>query len=497
MRPGDLDQKFRSCRWSNIAGALAVLAIFAGAQGGACAQAEPGVPVPSPSPSPFVAPTSSYPLIRADQNWSFLANRSNRRDPIDSLEYIPLKPGYADWYLSIGGEIREVNESIGNDQWGTAPYENSYLLQRYLFITDFHLGSRIRAFVELKSNTENGRVGGPRPIDNAWLDFLGLFVEAKLGPFAASPSVRVGREELTLGSGRLVAPREGPNVRQSFTGLRAQGDVGAVHLDALAMHPDEDSSAAFAAVPTRATSLWGIYSSTTPTAFKPEFDTYYLGIERQNYAIVRGTGSERRQTLGVRLTKPFTPSRSGFDYDDEAMYQFGTFATHPILAWSFATATGWHFGPSPVSPHFLMKADISSGDHPGGNAVGTFDPYFPIGNYFGVLATTGPGPVNFVDAHPAISSDLGSVTVTADWLWYWRQTISDGLYSVPGTLLRPPSGSRAHFVGERPGIEARWQIDRHAYVQGDFGVFTAGPFIHESGPAASLVYRALWLGYKF
>jgi hypothetical protein len=31
-------------------------------------------------------------------------------------------------------------------------------------------------------------------------------------------------------------------------------------------------------------------------------------------------------------------------------------------------------------------------------------------------------------------------------------------------------------VGERPGIETRWQIDRHLYLQGDCGVFSA-PFI--------------------
>lgn len=449
----------------------------------------------TPSPSPPAART--YPLVRADQNWNFLENPANRTDPFDKLEYVPLSPGRPDWYASIGAEVRLSNESIGNDVWGEFPYENSYFLQRYLFITDLHFGSRLRAFIELESNTENGRIGGPRPIDDAWLDYLGLYLEAKLGPSPASPSVRVGREELFLGSGRLVAPREGPNVRQSFTGLRAQGDVGAFHLDALAVRPNLDAPQPFAAVSTGATGLWGLYASTAPSGTRAEFDTYYLGIQRQDYTIVRGTGAEVRHTFGVRLTRPFQLDKSGFDFDDEAMYQVGTFLANPILAWAASTATGWHFGSSPASPHLLFKADIASGDDPKRNVVGTFDPYFPSGNYFGIFATTGPGFVNFEDLHPSVTSVLGKVTITGDWLWYWRQNVNDGLYAIPGTvLLREPSGSSARFVGERPGMEAKWQIDSHLYLQGDYGIFTAGPFIHESGPALPILYRSIWLGYK-
>jgi len=52
-------------------------------------------------------------------------------------------------------------------------------------------------------------------------------------------------------------------------------------------------------------------------------------------------------------------------------------------------------------------------------------------------------------------------------------------------------------VGHRPGVEARWQIDRHAWLQADYGVFFAGPFLKETGPGRNLNYWALWTGYKF
>jgi hypothetical protein len=29
---------------------------------------------------------------------------------------------------------------------------------------------------------------------------------------------------------------------------------------------------------------------------------------------------------------------------------------------------------------------------------------FPVGNYFGILQGTGPGPINFIDVHPHIET---------------------------------------------------------------------------------------------
>jgi len=56
-----------------------------------------------------------------------------------------------------------------------------------------------------------------------------------------------------------------------------------------------------------------------------------------------------------------------------------------------------------------LKADISSGDDPRTNTLRTFNPLFPKGNYFGVLATAGPGPINFIDAHPRVEAMLPQV----------------------------------------------------------------------------------------
>jgi hypothetical protein len=115
-----------------------------------------------------------------------------------------------------------------------------------------------------------------------------------------------------------------------------------------------------------------------------------------------------------------------------------------------------------------------------------------------VIADTGPGPVNFRDIHPRVLTEWGhGVTVSTDWIFYWRQSLQDGVYNVPGTLIRASGNSNARFVGQRPGIEARWQVDRHIWAQADYGIFYAGKFLKETQPGRNLNYWALWVGYKF
>jgi len=89
------------------------------------------------------------------------------------------------------------------------------------------------------------------------------------------------------------------------------------------------------------------------------------------------------------------------------------------------------------------------------------------------------------------------VNAEADWLIWWRQSVADGVYGVPGNLLVPAGRSEARFVGHRPGLEVRWQMTHHAYLQGDYGIFYAGPFLRQSGFGKNLNYASVWIGYKF
>src|SRR5260370_30327822 len=96
---------------------------------------------------------------------------------------------------------------------------NGYLNQRYMLSLDFHYGCHVRTFFELKSGLNSFRFGGPRPIDEKKLDFQAAFLELGTGGSRDWIKVRAGREEMELGSGRLIDVREGPNSTLSFDGF--------------------------------------------------------------------------------------------------------------------------------------------------------------------------------------------------------------------------------------------------------------------------------------
>jgi len=152
-----------------------------------------------PAESP--PPARIYHLLREDDDWSFLSDPTQRLEFWDPIKYIRLRPGRNDWFLSMGGEAREVWEQIGNDNWGQQPFMNGYFNERYMLHFDLHYGEHVRTFVELKSGINSYRIGGPRPIDEKKLDFqVGFFgarhfVGFKFDPFArrsAGVGVRFG-----------------------------------------------------------------------------------------------------------------------------------------------------------------------------------------------------------------------------------------------------------------------------------------------------------------
>src|SRR5271156_2122483 len=341
-------------------------------------------------------PDRSYQLLREDEDWRFLSNPALRQDLWDPLKYIRLRRGRDDWYLTMGGEAREGWEQIGNDNWGQSPFWNGYLNERYMPYFDLHYGKHVRTFVELKSGLNSWRYGGPRPIDEKKLDFQAAFLEVGTSGSKNSIQLRVGRQELEYGSGRLIDLREGPNVRLSFDGFMVKSKNGSWNVDGFALRPDEDNPGFFDNAPNHAIGFWGVYA-TGQLPHPLSVEGYYLGLDRKQATFERGTADELRHSLGARISRPIATERPGWDFDYEALWQFGSFGSANIRAWTLASETGYRISTAPLKPRFSAKADISSGDHPNTNSLGTFNPLFPKGNYFGVIATAGPGPINFID----------------------------------------------------------------------------------------------------
>lgn len=453
---------------------------------------------PSPSPSPAQeGPRTSpaYKQLRYEEDWTYLRDPARRTDALDRIKYIPLNRE-GDWYLSLGGEVRERYERFGNPSWGQEPEDNNgYFLQRYMLHADFHLGSRVRFFAQLKSGLEDGRKGGPRPTDEDRLDLNQAFFDVRFDfDKKRSLVLRAGRQEMAFGSSRLVSVRESPNVRQSFDGLRATLSARGWRVDGFITKPTETDRGVFDDAPDHTRTFWGVYA-VRPWRLLPggNIDLYYLGIDRKRARFDQGSAREIRNSLGTRIWG----RRSAWDYNYELVYQWGSFGQGNIRAWTVASDDGYTLSGFRYRPRLGLRADVTSGDRDARDPnLQTFSALFPRGAYFGEIALVGPS--NHMDLHPSLDLRIREgLTLNVDSVFFWRESLSDGIYGNAINLLRSGSISRARFIGSQPSVQAEWQVSRHVTLVGVFSHFFTGPFLRDTGPSRDVNYVTSWITYKF
>ncbi len=470
----------------------------------------------------------SYTLVRYDEDYRALRDPTRRRDPWDSLKYLPLWPGRPNSFLSLGGEVRETYEILRNDGLGAAPRDrDGYWLQRVMLHADVHLGEHVRLWAQVKSAVELGRAGGARPVDRDDLDLNQLFVDFSwplaLGPAGSSWTLRLGRQELDFGDQRVLAVREGPNDRQSFDAARLTVRLGqSATTDFFGGRTDSDERGVFDNDPIAARStVWGVYSTfdltgrfhALPAGAKAGLDLFYFGYKAGESVYARGAGGEARHTLGLRCfgSLPLGPptredkgSRplpgTTLDYNFLLAGQAGSFGPADIRAWRAATDLGVTFAAWPLQPRLGLTAQISSGDRrPGSRTLGAFNAPFEAGFRYGGVLNEQFGAPNLRLLQPQLLLHLpGSVTLELKGLLAWRDHTRDGLYNVPGFLIRDGRATSARHVGSVPEVTVNWQANRHLSFTVNYYHLFAGPFIERGIPAGrSVDGLSAWATFKF
>ena len=438
---------------------------------------------------------SPYKKQRQDEDWRSLRDPKQQADYFDPIKYIPIRDK-DDWFLSLGGDARERYEFLDHPSWGQGPTDtNGYLMQRYLLHADLHLGPRVRLFTQFQSGFENGRDGGPRPPDEDKADLHQAFVDLTFdGNSKRLLALRLGRQELSFGSSRLVSIREEPNVRQTFDGLRASVSLRQWHIDSFVTKPVETNPDVFDDSPDHARTFWGIYA-VRPWNLLPNatVDLYYLGIDRKNARFDQGAARETRHSVGTRLSG----RRKAWDYNYELVYQWGSFGGADIRAWTVASDDGYTLTQMRFRPRIGLKADVTSGDRdrtlPG---LQTFNALFPKGAYFGEIALI--GPANHMDLHPSVDLKITKKWIlTMEYVFFWRQSLNDGVYGPAMNILRSAGSSRSRFVGSQPSVQAEWDISRHFSWTGNYTHFFAGPFLTDTKPGMDVNFFTTWITYRF
>jgi hypothetical protein len=401
--------------------------------------------------------------------------------------------------ISMSGELRERGEYFDHIRLGDASPSSGYLLQRYTLNTDLVFGDRVRVFTSLESGFENGRVDGPRPnVDEDQLFFHEASLQIRSSRERPLVDLRIGRHELNLGSGRLISPRELPNARQNFDGVRLLVSPGSWQVNVLALKYSENNHGIFDDYPDHAFSIWGIYATRRDHRDGARrLDIYYLGIDHKVATFQAGSGREQRESVGVRLADV----RGPWDSDSEAIFQFGTFAYRPIRAWTVTSNSGYTIRSSKgqeIDYRLGLDAGIASGNHkPTQGAFGTFNALFPKGAYFGEANFI--GPYNIQDIRPSLRVTLPQrrIVIWPNVELLWRQSRQDGIYSIPAVLMQAGHTTNALYVGCQADLNVQWEQNRHLTWAVDGARFFSGAFLRQTKSGMSVNFFAPSVSYRF
>lgn len=458
----------------------------------------PGTPQPSTTAS---GERPDFATLRQDEDWPFLDASDSTTDPYDPLKRIRLND---DVVLTLAIDARLQHETFSDAVFGREAGTDGSLHLRVIPHASLAIGDRVRVYGALKFGEVEGRRFAPLAVNDADPDLHQAFVEVAggdaIGLDRGDLLLRVGRQELHYGSGRMISIREGPNLRLDFNGAIVRLRAGGTIAEAFAARPSEDDRGAFDNGLDETQALWGLYSS-TQVSDSVSLDLYYIGLRREvsPYAFTPDPIDERRHSIGARLWA--APGEAGWSGDVEVIAQFGVLDSTAIKegrirAWSLAGNIAHAWPGAPLAPVARLQLGISSGDGDASDRrLETFRAPYPPGRYFGEGNPLGPG--NLMGLRPEVDLTLTKkLTVTPEAGVFWRVRTSDGTYSPPQMPVRGTSGDE-RFVAWQLGITALYQLSSYYTIYGRAARVTVGDYVRDNPPAENITYVEVGTSWRF
>ncbi len=437
------------------------------------------------------APTLT--IERYSEDWSTLADPANRKgDWAEPLKYIPLNDG-GTVYLTTGLEARSRYEGYENVTWGSSP-DDGYVWNRLMPYADLHVG-KVRVFAMPILSAISGTDRRKGPADATGVDMLQAFVDVDLSvPGGDSLRLSAGRKLVSLGSGRFIDRRYGTGVPLPFDGFEAILAGESRRVTGFYLQPVDTRLGDFNDRRSRNKAAWGVYATQWLDAKHLNgFDLYYIGLRDRNAVFDQGSGRQVAHTFGSRIFG----DNGAWYWNIEAAYQRGTFAGHRSEAWGAGFETGYRFRNASLRPEVALTADIVSGDgDPNDPKLGTLNPLFPNGKYFGALSPVGPR--NLIHLRPSTTiHPHKDVALSLTGVAYWRESTQDGIYAIPGLLVRSGKQSDARFIGKQIELAASWQATPQLNLTASLSAFDPGPFIRETGQARTIKMVGAQTTFRF
>jgi hypothetical protein len=398
------------------------------------------------------------------------------------------------WLFGTGGQAqwRHMHETSSRLTGKT----NDYDLFRVRAFGDLWYKDTFRIYAEVISAGTANQDLPPLRIDENRADFQNLFFDLKVAEFDCHPAyLRVGRQEIMLGSQRLISALDWANTRRTFQGARAFWSNEHFDMTAFWLQPVLPNNTGWSSVDHNQNfyGAWGTYRPRKGTAV----DLYYLFLDNANSASAMGlvTAPSSLHTLGTR----YSGNKGGFLWDAEGMLQLGNENGKPIHAGAATGGAGYNASNLPMNPTVWAYYDWASGDgSPNSGNYSSFNQLFPFGHYyFGFLDLVGRQNIRDANFHLYLNPAKW-ITFNAQYHFFSLDKAADALYNAGSAPIRISSkGAAGGVVGQELDLVANFHLTRRQDVLVGYSKLNAGEFISNTGNGRSpelfyLMYNVRW-----
>jgi hypothetical protein len=369
----------------------------------------------------------------------------------------------------------------------TSTPADAYALTRIRFGLAFRPLKWLRFFGEAEdSRVEFYRTNPPSTLSDPF-EWRQGYVEA--GAIEGDGAkLRVGRQDLFIGSLHLISTGDWSNITKNFNVARGTLTEGNFKLDMIGGSVVLDD-------PTRMDRskpgehfyvAYGAWKNLLPGA---SIEPYVMAKTAMNVKGKDGKlGDADTIYGGLRLIGKV----GAFDYNAEAVREGGSYGTDVVQALGYVAGAGWLIRDTLAKPHVSSDFSWASGDS--GRKDGhheSFDYLYgaqqPLMSLAGQVAWRNIGDWRAgVDFAP-----FKKLTVKVDFRDYWLATVQDGLYNAFGTRTVLNAKATSTHVGE--GIESQFVYTITPKTSFGIGVgnLTPGAYLKQSGKTTGYVYPYL------
>ena len=379
--------------------------------------------------------------------------------------------------FQIGGQIRyRAQVRQNNDLNSALPDVQDFIGQRIRFDIRAKLSDQVETFVQFQDSRLWGQEQSTTSNDNL-IDLHQAYVQ--VNDFAApGVNLRVGRQEMSYGSDRLIGRGNWDNVGRSFDALKMGYASKKVQLDWFAAKVIDRRSTGRG---DRDQYLYGMYNQFFRE--KPQhLDVYAIhfrdGLRATGEITAAGRKATEIMTVGLRSEGAIHP---GINYDIEFADQFGHRGFDPHSARAFA---GKVYKTLEEKHEFRLgfEYDVATGDSDSKDGrSGEFFNLFPTNHqHYGYMDLFGWR--NMQDFRPMFTvKPVKALKFDIDYHRFYLLESRGAWKNAGGAVLGfDATGESGKFVGDEVDFTAAFPIHKHLKILSGYGLFFPGEFAQKT-----------------